>query len=91
MYMTQNIAPKAEPSAFWKITLYTNIFSENIAQPIEMQLSKKPMASCHVFIAYLKSTSNFEQFEKKDEHLAFCCWNMRKNSPLQSPLCKHPL
>ena len=39
--------------------------SENLQQSIEMQLSKKPKKCSHFFTPFLKSTSNFQHFEKK--------------------------
>ena len=32
-----------------------------------MRLTKKPKTFCRFFIAFLKSTLNFEHFEKKNE------------------------
>ena len=40
---------------------------ENFRQQIEMQLPEKPETFCALFFAFLKSTSNFEYFEKKEE------------------------
>ena len=40
---------------------------ENFAQPIQIQLSKKQKKYSGIFIAFLKSLPNFEQFFKKDE------------------------
>ena len=43
---------------------YSRRYRENYPQPIQMQLSKKPKTS-QIFIAFLKSASNCEHFEKK--------------------------
>ena len=45
---------------------------EKLSQPIEMQLSKKPQIFSHFFSAFLKSTFDFEHFEKKDDPDSFC-------------------
>ena len=39
--------------------------SENLCQTIQMQLSKKEKTSSHFFDVFLKSTSNFDHFEKQ--------------------------
>ena len=38
--------------------------TENLTQPIQMQLSKKLEVFSEVFTAFLKNTFNFEHFEK---------------------------
>ena len=38
---------------------------QNLQQSIEMQLSKKPKKCSQFFTPFLKSTSNFQHFEKK--------------------------
>ena len=40
---------------------------ENFQQPIQMQPSKKRKTFSKFFIAFLKSSSNFEHFEKEDQ------------------------
>ena len=35
---------------------YSHHFTKNLAQPIQMQLSKKPNLSSQIFIEFLKST-----------------------------------
>ena len=35
---------------------YSHHFTKNLAQPIQMQLSKKPNPSSQIFIEFLKST-----------------------------------
>ena len=44
---------------------YSHRNRENLPLLIQMQLSKKPKIFCHNFIAFLKSTLNFELFQKK--------------------------
>ena len=40
---------------------------KSLWQAIQMQLSKERKILCHFFIAFLKFTSNFQYFEKKDQ------------------------
>ena len=40
---------------------------EKFPQAIQLQLSKTSKISYQFFIAFLQSTSNFEQFRKKDQ------------------------
>ena len=44
---------------------YSRSNRENLPLPIQMQLSKKAKIFCCIFISFLKSTLNFEHFEKK--------------------------
>ena len=46
---------------------YSRHNSENFPQQIEMQVFQKPKTFSRLSIAFLKSTSNFEYFEKKYE------------------------
>ena len=40
---------------------------ENFSSPIEMQLSLKPKTFSHSFVSFLESTSNFKNFQRKDD------------------------
>ena len=40
---------------------------DNLTQPIQMQLSRKQKSFSEYFCAFLKSSSNFEHFQKKDD------------------------
>ena len=40
---------------------------ENLQLPIKMELSEKRKTFSQIFIPFLESTSNFKQFEKKDD------------------------
>ena len=40
---------------------------DNLTQPIEMQLSQKQKTFSEFFFAFLKSSLNFEHFQKKDD------------------------
>ena len=40
---------------------------ENLPLPIQMQLCEKPITFSELFVPFLESTSNFKDFEKKDD------------------------
>ena len=44
---------------------------ENLRQPIQMQLSQKQKRFSEIFVAFLKNTSDFEHFQKKDDPHTF--------------------
>ena len=50
---------------------------KNLPQPFQMQLSKKANVFSQLFAAYLKSTSNFEHFEKKDNPDSLCVFEIK--------------
>ena len=41
---------------------------ENLQLPIQMELSEKQKTFPEFFVTFLASTSNFEDFERKDDH-----------------------
>ena len=43
---------------------------DNLTQPIRTQLSQKQQAFPRFFLAFSKSTLNFEHFQKKDDPLS---------------------
>ena len=45
---------------------------ENLLEPIEMQLSKNRQIFSDAFTAFLKSTFDYEHFEKKDDSHSLC-------------------
>ena len=45
---------------------------DNLTLPIQIQLSKKQRSSSQFFAALLKTTINFEYFEKKHDSNRFC-------------------
>ena len=51
---------------------YPVLNRENLTIPIQMQLSQKQKTFSQFFAAFLKSTLNFEHFEKKDDPHRFC-------------------
>ena len=46
---------------------YSPLNRDNLTQPIQMQLSRKQKAFSEYFCAFLKSSLNFEHFQKKDD------------------------
>ena len=47
---------------------------DNLMQPIHMQLSQKLKTFSRLFLAFSKSSLNFEHFQKKDDaHSLFIC------------------
>ena len=59
-------------SSFFPNTLsgdrkYSLLKGDNLTQPIQMQLSRKQKTFSDFFSAFLKSSLNFEHFQKKDD------------------------
>ena len=51
---------------------YSLLNRDNLTQTIQMELSQKQKSVCNFFSAFLKSSLNFEHFEKKvDPHSLF--------------------
>ena len=46
---------------------YSVLNRDNLTQPIQMQLSRKQKTFSEFFCAFLKSSLNFEHFQKKDD------------------------
>ena len=51
---------------------YPVLNRDNLTIPIHMQLSQKQKTFFQFFSAFLKSRSNFEHFDKKDDLHRFC-------------------
>ena len=51
---------------------YSLLYRDNLTQPIQILLSQKQKSFYHFFSAFLKPTSNFEHFRKKDEPHSRC-------------------
>ena len=49
---------------------YSLLYRENLTQPIQLLLSQKRNTFSQFFSAFLKSTLNFEHFQKKDDPLS---------------------
>ena len=49
---------------------YSLLYRENLTQPIHILLSKKQKTFSQFFSVFLKSTLNFEHFQKKDTLIA---------------------
>ena len=46
---------------------YSLLYRENLTEPIQILLSQKRKIFSEFFLAFLKSTLNFEDFQKKDD------------------------
>ena len=51
---------------------YFLLYRENLMQPIQIPLSEKRKTFSEYFSAFLKSTLNFEHFQKKDDPHSRC-------------------
>ena len=51
---------------------FSLLYRENLMQPIQILLSEKPKIFSEFFCAFLKSTLNFEHFQKKDDPHSRC-------------------
>ena len=51
---------------------YSLLYRDNLTQPIQILLSQKPKTFSEFFSAFLKSTLNFEHFQKKDDPHSPC-------------------
>ena len=51
---------------------YSLLYRENLIQPIQILLSEKRKTFSELFSAFLKSTLNFEHFQKKDDPHSRC-------------------
>ena len=51
---------------------YSLLYRENLTQPIQILLSQKRKTFSRFFSAFLKSTLNFENFQKKDDSHSRC-------------------
>ena len=55
------------PNTLSGVGKYSLFNRDNLTQPIEMQLSRKQKTFSEFFCAFLKSSLNFEHFQKKDD------------------------
>ena len=51
---------------------YSLLYRDNLTQPIQILLSQKQKTFSEFFSAFLKSTLNFEHFQKKDDPHSRC-------------------
>ena len=51
---------------------YSLLYRENLMQPLQILLSEKRKTFSQFFSAFLKSTLNFEQIQKKDDPHSRC-------------------
>ena len=52
--------------------MYSLLSRDNLKQPNQMHLSQKQKTFPQFFCAFLKSTSNFQDSEKKDDRHSLC-------------------
>ena len=55
---------------------YSLLFRENLTQPIQILLSQKPKTFLKLSSKILNPTLNFEHFEKKDDSLSRCSFQI---------------
>ena len=55
---------------------YSLLYRENLTEPIQILLSQKRKIFSQSFAAFLKSTLNFEHFQKKDDPHSPCISQM---------------
>ena len=55
---------------------YSLLYRENLTQPIQLLLSQKRKTFSQLLSAFLKSTLNFEHFQKKDDPLSRCIFQI---------------
>ena len=53
--------------------------TDNLREPIQMQLSKKQKTFSEFLSAFLKARLNFEQFQKKDDSHSWCISKIADN------------
>ena len=51
---------------------YSFLYRDNLMQPIQILLSQKQKTFSELFSRFLKSTLNFEHFQKKDDPHSRC-------------------
>ena len=57
---------------------YSLLNRDNLTQPIQMWLSQKEKTFCEFFSGFLKSSLNFEHFQKKDDSHSWGISEMRE-------------
>ena len=55
---------------------YSLLYRDNLTQQIQILLSQKQKTFSQFFCAFLKSTLNFEIFQKKDDPHSRCLYQM---------------
>ena len=55
---------------------YSLLNRDNLTQPIQMQLSQKQKTFSEFLCAFLKSSLNFEHFQKKDDSHSWCIFKI---------------
>ena len=70
--------------------MYTVLNGDNLTIPIQMQLSQKHKTFCQFFTAFLKSSWNFEHFDKKDDAHRFCNFEITDSENVVRKMSKEP-
>ena len=71
---------------------YSLLYRHNLTQPIQILLSQKQNTFSQFFSAFLKSTLNFENFQKKDDPQSRCISQITVSAKGESIIvCKIPL
>ena len=69
---------------------YPVLNRDNLTIPIQIQLSQKHKIFCHDFPAFLKSSWNFEHFDKKDDAHRFCNFEITDSENVVRKMSKEP-
>ena len=69
---------------------YPVLNRDNLTIPIQIQLSQKHKIFCHDFPAFLKSSWNFEHFDKKDDAHRFCNFEITHSENVVRKIYKRP-
>ena len=75
---------------------YSVLDRDNLTQRIQILLSRKQQTFSRFFTSFLKSSLNFEHFEKKDDPHSWCISEMNGlpktwlDQGLKSPVSEHP-
>ena len=61
---------------------YSLLNRDNLTQPIQILLSQKQKTFSEFFSAFLKSTLNFEHFQKKDDPYSLCIFEITDSAKI---------
>ena len=67
---------------------YPVLNRDNLTVPIQIQLSQKHKIFSHYFPAFLKSSWNFEHFDKKDDADRFCIFEITHSEKVVKKISK---
>ena len=69
---------------------YSLLNRDNLTQPIQILLYQKQMTFSQYFSAFLKSTLNFEIYQKKDDRHRQCISEITNSKCLKNPVLEDP-